>query len=182
MASQRGFTLIELMVTVTVAAILISVAIPFFRDVIISSRLNTVSLEIADALALARSESIKRNRTITFCTTDTATNFQCTGGTSWKFWLVKQNANSTKEEDVIQQGGIGSLNSQITVTTQNINKNILNFSTDGLVRNNGALLNEAEIILQADDLSKNAKRILSLSAVGQIAIKKDDKNSTEANK
>ena len=77
---------------------------------------------------------------------------------------------------------LGWLNSQITVTTQNINKNILNFSTDGLVRNNGALLNEAEITLQADDLSKNAKRILSLSAVGQIAIKKDDKNSTETNK
>lgn len=174
---QRGFTIIELMVTVTIAGILLAVAVPFFRDIIISSRLNSVSLELADSLALARSESIKRNRTITFCTTDTATNPQCTGGESWEFWLVKQNANSTKEDDVIQRGGMGSLSSSITVTTENISKNILNFRTDGLVRNNGTLLNEAKIILLADNLSKNAKRILSISAAGNMSIKKDDKKS-----
>ncbi|HKM36561.1 MAG TPA: prepilin-type N-terminal cleavage/methylation domain-containing protein [Thiopseudomonas sp.] len=38
---QRRFTIIELMVTVTIAGILLAVAAPFFRDIIISSRLNT---------------------------------------------------------------------------------------------------------------------------------------------
>lgn len=175
MASQRGFTLIELMVTVTVAAILISVAIPFFRDIIISSRLNTISLEIADALALARSESIKRNRTITFCRTDSAgstdntNSHQCNSGTEWAHWLIREGASGTDEDGMIKRGSFDSLSS-ITVKTSGINNGQLNFSTDGLIRSSGSLISNAQFIIN----TQNSKRIICIGAAGQVSIKPND--------
>ncbi len=179
MTTQRGFTLIELLVTVAVAAILISVATPFFRDTIISSRLNTTALELADALALARSESITRNRSITFCRASSADSKVCADGNQddlWKHWLIKQNARSTvaDEADVISRGRISSLMSNIQVTTAGITNNTLRFNTDGLVRGGSTLLSAAKIIVCAPSLTTNAARIINIGAAGHIAIDKED--------
>lgn len=58
---QRGFTLIELMVVVAIAAILASLAAPAFKSIVASQRVRTAALEFSTALTLARSEAIKRN-------------------------------------------------------------------------------------------------------------------------
>lgn len=173
MASQRGFTLIELMVTVTVAAILISVAIPFFRDVIISSRLNTVSLEIADALALARSESIKRNRTITFCRTNSADSHQCNSDSEWAHWLIREGASGTDEDSVIKYGSFGE-HSNITITAPAISSSQLNFSSDGLVRSSGSLIDNIQFIICANNITQNSTHTVNIGAAGQISIVKSD--------
>lgn len=60
-----GFTLMELMVTITIAAILLGVAIPSFTSIIASNRLTTYANEWVTALNLARSEAIKRGVQVT---------------------------------------------------------------------------------------------------------------------
>lgn len=57
----RGFTLIELMVTITVSVILMSVAVPSFSSFVLVQRVKATSYDVASALILARSEAIKRN-------------------------------------------------------------------------------------------------------------------------
>lgn len=59
--THRGFTLIELMVVVAVAAIMASLAAPSFRSFIIGQRVKTAANDFAMAATLARSEAIKRN-------------------------------------------------------------------------------------------------------------------------
>jgi type IV fimbrial biogenesis protein FimT len=60
-----GFTLMELLVTIAIASILLSVAIPSFTPTIASNRLTTYANELVTALNLARSEAIKRNQPVT---------------------------------------------------------------------------------------------------------------------
>lgn len=60
-----GFTIIELMVTLVVLGILVTVAIPSFNDLILSSRIKGAASDVYGALSLARSEAIKRNANIT---------------------------------------------------------------------------------------------------------------------
>ena len=57
-----GFTLMELMVTISIAGILLGVAIPSFTSIISSNRLTTYANELVTALNLARSEAIKRGQ------------------------------------------------------------------------------------------------------------------------
>lgn len=62
---NRGFTLIELMITISIAAILMAIAIPSFTSTIRSTRLTTQANEFVTSLNLARSEAIKRGVQVT---------------------------------------------------------------------------------------------------------------------
>lgn len=64
MKSVKGFTLIELMVTLAVLAIAIGLAVPSFAKLIRNNRADAQSGAVVDALSLARSEAIKRGTTV----------------------------------------------------------------------------------------------------------------------
>jgi type IV fimbrial biogenesis protein FimT len=65
--ASRGFSLIELMVVVTVAAVLIAVAAPGLTDMATSAKLNAEGDRWVATTQQARSEAIKRNRVVTMC-------------------------------------------------------------------------------------------------------------------
>ena len=57
---ERGLTLIELMVVVAVAAVILLLAAPSFRDLILMQRLKAVNAQVVADVAFARSEAISR--------------------------------------------------------------------------------------------------------------------------
>jgi len=57
---MRGISLVEVMVAIGILAILVSVALPSFTDLIARRRLQAVTAEIASDLAYARSEAALR--------------------------------------------------------------------------------------------------------------------------
>lgn len=59
--SQSGLTLLELMIGLGVVAILGSLAGPSFRDMILSSQITSATNNFITAMALARSEAVKRS-------------------------------------------------------------------------------------------------------------------------
>lgn len=171
MTRSKGFTLVELMVTIAVAAILIGIAMPSFRNMIIDYRLGTLATDLADGVSLARSEAIKRNRTITFCKTNNATSNRCGGSGSWQYWLVLQNAESADADDVIKRGSIASHNATIQVTSDLTNDR-LNFTTDGLGRSGSALINDAKITICATSGPAESIREVVLGAASRTSIRK----------
>ena len=62
---SHGFTLVELMVVVVIAAVLAGVAAPSFSKAIASQRARSAGTELYLALLKARSEAIKRNAAVT---------------------------------------------------------------------------------------------------------------------
>lgn len=60
-----GFTLPELLITITIVGILASLAAPSFRSLIIGQRIKTASFDLISNLTLARSEAIKQNGNVT---------------------------------------------------------------------------------------------------------------------
>ena len=173
MRNYRGFTLVELMVTVAVAAILISVAVPSFRNMIISNRLSTISSDLADVMSLARSESIKRNRPITFCRASAANKHVCSTGKIWSHWIIKQNMDSSEPDDVISRGSISSYNGSIEVTTANLTDSKISFSTDGLARSNAAPLSSARITVCTTSGIADPIRHTNIGAASKVTITKD---------
>jgi len=67
MKTMRGFTLVELMVTVAVAAILLTLAVPNVRTMVQNNRITAQVNDFATAATLARSEAVRRSRLVTLC-------------------------------------------------------------------------------------------------------------------
>ena len=60
-ARARGFTLIELMTTVTILTVLTLAAAPAFREFIANQRVRNATFDLVSALTLARSQAITQN-------------------------------------------------------------------------------------------------------------------------
>ncbi len=84
---QRGFSLVELMVTITVMAILVAIALPNFRDVIHRNQVSSASNELLAGLAYARTEAITRGQLVSMCPSSSGTS--CAGGKAFESgWIV----------------------------------------------------------------------------------------------
>ncbi len=84
---NKGFTLIELVVTLSVGSILLAVAAPNYQVFVQNSRLSAQNNSFASALILAKSEAVKRSSPATVCPSTSGT--ACAGGTNWSNgWLV----------------------------------------------------------------------------------------------
>lgn len=87
MKIHSGFTLIELMITVAVLVIVLTVAIPSFNSTIQNSRSTALANDLSGALNLARSEAVKRGAEVRVCPRNAA-GTACSG-TDWTAgWLV----------------------------------------------------------------------------------------------
>ena len=87
----RGFTLIELMVTIAVAATLMAIAFPSFKSSMQSNEVSTATNELLASFALARSEAIRSNAGAGICAS--ADGASC--GADWNSgWLVWTDTNS----------------------------------------------------------------------------------------
>jgi type IV fimbrial biogenesis protein FimT len=115
MRAHQGFTLIELMVTVAVLAVLMMIAVPSFVTFIQNARLSSQSSDLTTALMYARSEAVARNRPVSVCAVPSSfsiancptptnpaaapgANCACSGVTSWEpgyAVFVDANSNGT---------------------------------------------------------------------------------------
>jgi type IV fimbrial biogenesis protein FimT len=85
---QNGLTLIEILVTLTIAGILLGIGMPSFSRMMERNRVVTYTNGFIGSLNYARSESIRRGVTVSVCPSSTGTS--C--GTSWNAgWIVFAN-------------------------------------------------------------------------------------------
>ncbi len=182
-----GYTLMELMVTVSIAGIVTGLAVPNFIGTIRSNRLTTQVNEFVTTLNLARSESVKRGKMVVVRKT----------GTNWENgWqvFVDVDRSTTAKENVFNDATAGTTceagvdcvlrvyqGLPSTFTLRGTAANYIRYEPTGKS-------NVAASFVICDNTDGNnlpeayTAKLLTISATGRIGLAGDDDNDGIPNK
>lgn len=89
MLKQHGLTLIELMVTLTIAALMLLASVPSFSAWIANAKVRSVADEIQNGLRLAQTEALRRNRATVFALTSASPALNAPPVANGKNWFIQ---------------------------------------------------------------------------------------------
>ncbi|WP_045857939.1 GspH/FimT family pseudopilin [Teredinibacter purpureus] len=117
-----GFSLVELMVVLAIAAMLLVVATPGFMDTSAKSIVRAGVTELASDLAYARSSAITRSTSVSICPSDEESSpRECNDGDWVDGWLIfydtDEDGNLDAGEEVARVGS--SMNARLAITVDN---------------------------------------------------------------
>jgi len=166
----RGFTLIELMVTIAVMAILLAVAIPSFNDVLLGNKLTAHANNLVASTFIARSEAIKRNVAVTLCASSDGANCATSGG--WEQgWIVACKTTDNASCDSIGPGWIVLQRQQAASSGLKISESganlSLSFSPTAVGTTQAALT-----VCRATPTVGGQERVVDISATGRATVRK----------
>lgn len=91
MRQERGFTLVELVITVAIIAIVMAYAVPAYSRFVAQNKVQSFAYALAADLNNARSEAIRRGQAVEVCAASDTTVASCTGAvaSNWsKSWIT----------------------------------------------------------------------------------------------
>lgn len=164
---QRGFTLVELMVTLAVVVILTAIAVPSFRNMTLSNRLTTSANDIVAALNVAKMEAVKRNTNVQFCSNladnngTNALGTDCTG--TGAVYTEVNGSPSLVRASISSLTGSVQLNGDIQA---------VRFNTQGLGYNpvTSLLTNGTVVDICTPSLSSNNHRLIQITTGSIITV------------
>lgn len=95
MKKEKAFTLIELMVTIAILAIIATLAAPNLSQMLHNTKVNTSSGDILSFLQQSRTEAIRLGKIVTVCGSSDGSNCLATNKTNWSTGLIAKYSGST---------------------------------------------------------------------------------------
>ena len=169
---RHGFTLLELMVTLAVAGILLTIATPFLSGVVRSYRLTQAANELVGAANLARSEAIQRGSRVTLipCRWD-QTAVSCAEGSTWRDgWALFAGPAEGSIELKITRANLVRLFSPLPedVSMSSISSGYLSYTRDGRALKWDGFPQNQTVTLRAGDSSRQ----VIINRLGRVRVQK----------
>jgi type IV fimbrial biogenesis protein FimT len=174
-ARESGFTLVELMITLVVVAILLATAVPYLGDFTKNNRLIAQTNDFVLAIQLARSEAVKRGINTIVCPSTNQTSCSANAADWEDGWLVfaDVNLNGSLEpgasaplcevtEDCLMRTGTGLTHNNTLSTTATR----LRFLPTGMAFNGG----NADFTLVSDDCRIDQSRRVRVTSQGHTIV------------
>ena len=152
---MRGFTLIELMITIALLGILLALALPSFSDMIRRTAVSSAASSLSVALATARSEAVKRGRNVSVCKSTNGST--CVTSGDWSTgWVIYATAGTPIKVFEAPSGGLAMTGSTSIV-------NVVTFTATG-----GTTLASVGTITVCK--SGQTSRVISVAVSGRIGV------------
>jgi type IV fimbrial biogenesis protein FimT len=139
-----GFTLIELIIVIALAAIIMTLAVPSYQNLIANNRITAHTNELVMAINMARSEAVKRNVRVILCrSADPTADSPTCGGSEYTWttgWLLFATGDTNKTYDpatdtLIRIGE--SARTGIQIRTNGTSNNNLEINSNGTTNESG---------------------------------------------
>jgi type IV fimbrial biogenesis protein FimT len=113
MHRSRGFNLIELMIVLAIVGILVAVATPSWKDMVVNNRTRAAINDWIASAQFARSEALRTNGPVTLCASSDGVSCTNVAGENFDVgWIVKTGTNAVGGallQDTVAKPGISML-------------------------------------------------------------------------
>lgn len=167
----KGFTLVELIITLTIAGILMAIAAPSMQTFVSSNRLTSQVNDLLADISLARNESIKRKVLTGICSTAVG-GTSCDASGNWaNGWLVYYCSDETAKTACTTSGSTKitvKLHEQLTG-----NNTLASPASEIVYRKDGIILSGAGQFTLTDTKT-GKKRIVCIGTTGRPSLSEVD--------
>ena len=154
-----GFTLIELMITIALGAIIMGIGVPSYQDFVVKNRIQTQASEIRSSLAMARVEAIRRGLRVRVCPGQNG----CDGSANWHGgWNSFVDRNSDNNIDPNE--------TQLEVHIRLDGGSTLTGANNVIFRSDGTAVRARTLILCTADGDARHRRRIAISSVGRVRV------------
>lgn len=175
MRGNNGFTLLELMITVIILSIVVTIAVPSFLSLLQTNRLAGQVNQLVGAIHAARTEAIKMNRNVVFCHSSDGVACSAAPATGWDGWLIALAApgagGGAVADSVMATGYL--LSSNLVIRANNTitsNNSEIRFSPQGLARNRTGIPLNGVIRVCAANMPNNNARDMLIRSGGHLSV------------
>jgi type IV fimbrial biogenesis protein FimT len=166
---QAGFSLVELMITVAVFALLMMAAVPSFQAWIAGARVRSVAESLQNSLRMSQTEAVRRSRQTSFVLTNAQPALDAApagNGSNWYARVLPQTAGEAANENDFIVGETFARQSGVTVT----GPALLCFNSMGRLVSNGATGLGEDCVAPASAIEPVVYRISTLGADRELLV------------
>jgi type IV fimbrial biogenesis protein FimT len=176
---SQGFTLTELIITVAIAAIVLTIGVPSFQQTVRNNQATSQMNDLIGSLNLARSEAVKRGRRVVVCKShNSQSNNPSCGGNWHDGWIVFVDVNNNAavntgagDEILRVHGPLGG--GANTLTGNTLVQDFISYAPDGFPRLLNGNLFSSEGEFTFDLASGNGNNVVAVGPTGRTTVKKN---------